>query len=606
MSYGNGVVTASLVPNYFAPVEWLSLTTRTNLKKNDQVAFQVKTLRPKDSDADIWISGKISRVDEEGGAVLLSVNLLGDTPGTFEYPNSYVIKRSYVVPSRNFLLRRGARLAYFGDPRGKESTEFFWADRVIDTKGEFLSIQGKDVFRAHESDFLVVGFYKIGQDFHTVLFREPHTKDDSESDENIMLRLCSTNTQFLLTHFPVQQSQTVTRYGCCPFENLSTAIQFQITTIYNHVASLAYQWLKNKTKLKSYSEVLKVKTTVTFTDSVPISAHSRHFSGTDSIRTESTNEDIPVDTTTNIVTRKRKKDPKTATKVSKKVIISLSEDSDSNEDDPDVEITKPILPQTPKTSPRKPKSETPGPKSSPHPKTDTSTREDLVREVQQLRARELDSIKSALDKSEALRRAAEQDRDRAKAALEKLRYQTDTTKTHSADQIKNLTDSLQISENRAYNLERDLQSRVQELKELSHEFEKSKKVVSDLRSQQMNIEQIKTVIQKTLESSLATFVPAFGTKVSEEVSKVRQEVLTATSQIQVSIQSILELLKLVSLSLYRLWTLPFVLCQHIYLLQACHTVIFITNPDFFNLKCLKQHLHTRLRLFKCSKHPYHK
>lgn len=201
--YAPGIVTASAEANSIAPIEWLSNTVdRSKLAQGDEVAFQVGACL-KDKEDRVWICGIVTKVykDQQTGEMLANVGVMGESLGTYGELDPETIKVKLLVPSHNFLLKRTSRYAYFGSPR---ASNLFWADRIVDGKGEFLSLQSLDVFRNKEVDYLLLGFTKnqFQNEVSVVIFRDPHTKDHLEPVNKVMERAGMTSSGFISAKFP--------------------------------------------------------------------------------------------------------------------------------------------------------------------------------------------------------------------------------------------------------------------------------------------------------------------------------------------------------------------------------------------------------------------
>lgn len=483
------------------------------------MAFQVGALRPNDVDATIWVCGKVmSPVPpyERGRIRRVSVALGGDFIGDYEefYPSDIPI--GYLVPSRNFLLVKSVRYQYFGNPRGKLSLQLTWAERVVDSKGEFMSLQALDVFRLKEVDYLILGFTRTTE-MSIVILKDPRTLDDEEPDEVLLQRIAITGVPFLASKFPVHVSAAKEMgSGYCNFEDLPRDVQKQLRAVYYRAANLAMKCCKDKSKpLQPYLEIYRAPLTPSANKkSQSISAHARLFGQPPLAQTGGT--------------KKRKQDTKTPNKVKKSkakelVPLIMSDESDSDRSDPLYQL---------QSTPPKTRSSTPvSPKVIQTVRTDTEQTNEtqrLTRELEDLRERELASwkerVKQSNDQIESLRKQLfnmEKERDKMK----ELRDSAQGAKTGLELAVSESSDKLSRSQQKIREVENRLAALQAEYNGLEKRLTETSKLLDDIRAQRPNLQDFVAAMQDMLDYRVTRII-------SEDLSKIQKDVCWATNQIQ--------------------------------------------------------------------------
>lgn len=561
------------------PISWISIAPDCKVQVNSEVTFQVGAIRPKDKDADVWVCGLVKRLHLYGERPYADVALLGDSVSIYDTIHPEAIEIKYLVPSTNFLLKSSPRFNYFGNARGNETASFFWADRVVDSTGVSACLQSRDVIRWTALDFLLLGFVKISGEMSILMFLEPHTKDDSESVDNLFERVCVSTVGYMISNFPMKRSGTAKMVrGICPFYELPPETKTKLDIVYKHVSVLAYNWAKKNAKFKPFSSLSKTRAVpvVSVKGSERINAHKRVFGHTidedsdiepfQSTRSRSktsevtstsestksrskssevTSSPVPKSTktpsksalkspktsrTTPTSTQPKRKAPASPSKKPKKVKVAIPDDADDEivqvDDDEDEEFDFYVLP--PKSPKHPGMSQVPAASSSPSfIGTQNDRTASLEEELKLLRQQQMEGLHR---ENEALRsqlRSSEADVTKLRMQLEAIQSEKAKLENH----VKTLVRDSETNQNKLHDAEQALQQVQTNLADTRLSLEESQKLVFDLRSSRVNMDDVQRMVRTAVElgfdarqSTVVDEFTKFRATTTDELSKVRSDI----------------------------------------------------------------------------------
>lgn len=543
-------------------------------------------LRPKDQDADYWISGQVQKLHLSGETPYAEVAVQGDSPCQFnrEHPESIEIK--YLVPSTNFLLKSGPRFQYFGNARGLDTEKYLWADRVVDSSGASFCLQAKDTIRWTALDYLILGFAKVNGEMAVIMFLEPHTNDSLENHRDLFNRVCFSTINYFLSNFPIKRTgSTKMIRGFCPFYSLPKETQQQLDPVFFHLSCLAYDWGKTGAKFKPFSAFSKMKSVpkVTSIGSERINAHFRVFG-------DALDKDLDLDpvtptpsttrskgsasvlsmTTQVKTTSKMAKTSKTQTKIDstprtqtpqmkRKATNSPSKGgkkfktftSDRNSDSfDDLEVAsddEEIHVRTSKPSPKYvTQSQTPTSKSSPTFKPDIQADRtaSLEAELKNLRQQHLNSVQKENESLRGQLRASELEVNQLSTQLKSVQDE----KEKMQERFRITFVEMETAVTRLRECEQLLQETQTKLKQTFDELVNHKKLLNDIRGQRTDMEEVRNTVRSSVEAGFDTRqsvvveeLAKFRATTSEDITKLRSEINSLALLVSVSCNGCLSL-----------------------------------------------------------------